>query len=97
MITHGWDWQTSHVTTRACEVRAKLAAVQPRGKAGCAPAMTAAAAGGGWPHHGSPPSGVSPHTGSFAVARWLAGATQGSLLHYDVEEETNSSLFSHSK
>lgn len=59
------------------EARAESAAAQPRRTTRCAPAMTAAVAAGGrlgWLGDGSPPSGVSPCAGSFAVARWLAGA-----------------------
>lgn len=90
MSPQGHAWGSS-------AVRAELAAAQPHCRAGRAPAMAAATAGGGWPGDGPPPSRVSPHTGSFAVARWRAGAMQGSFLHYDLEEETDSSLFSHLK
>lgn len=82
------------------EVRAESAVAQPRCTTRCAPAMMAAVAGGSRPgrlRDGSPPSGVSPCAGSFAVARWLAGAMQDSFLHYDLVEETDPSLFSHLK
>lgn len=52
--------------------------------------MTAAVAGGsrpGWPGAGSAPREVSPCAGSFAVARWLTGAMQGSFVCCDLEEE----------